>query len=52
MLYTAIYKACVIDTPKKRSRATTKVRKLLDHYQKTGIIKGYQEQQDDIIIIL
>ena len=52
MLYTAIYKACVIDTPKKRSRATTKFRKLLDHYQKTGIIKGYQEQQDDIIIIL
>ncbi|MBD5143292.1 MAG: hypothetical protein HDT22_06745 [Ruminococcus sp.] len=52
ILYTAIYKACVIDTPKKRSRATTKFRKLLDHYKKTGIIKDYQEKQDGITIIL
>ncbi|MDE6708533.1 MAG: hypothetical protein K2K06_10925 [Oscillospiraceae bacterium] len=52
MLYTTIYENCGIDTPKKRSRATSKFRKLLDHYQKTGIITGYQEQQDGIIIIL
>ena len=52
MLYTTIYENCGINTPMKRSRATTKFRKLLDHYQKTGIITGYQEQQDGIIIIL
>ena len=52
MLYATIYENCGIDTPKKRSRATTKFRKLLDHYQKTGIIAGYQENQDGIIIIL
>ena len=52
MLYTTIYENCGIDTRKKRYDATTKFRKLLDHYQKTGIITGYQEQQDGIIIIL
>lgn len=52
MLYTAIYEACRIDTRKKRYDATKKFRKLLDHYQKTGIIAGYQERQDGIIIIL
>ena len=52
MLYTAIYENCGIDDRLKRSRATNKIRKLLDHYQKTGIITGYQEQQDGIIIIL
>ena len=52
MLYTTIYENCGIDTKMKRSRATSKFRKLLDHYQKTGIITGYQEQQDGIIIIL
>ena len=52
MLYTTIYENCGINDRLKRSRATTKFRKLLDHYQKTGIIAGYQEQQDGIIIIL
>ncbi|MDE6087826.1 MAG: hypothetical protein K2G25_05510 [Oscillospiraceae bacterium] len=52
MLYTTIYENCGINTKKKRYDATKKFRKLLDHYQKTGIITGYQEQQDGIIIIL
>lgn len=52
MLYTTIYENCGINDRLKRSRATNKFRKLLDHYQKTGIIAGYQEQQDGIIIIL
>ena len=52
MLYTTIYEKCGINTRKKRYDATKKFRKLLDHYQKTGIITGYQEQQDGIIIIL
>ena len=52
MLYTTIYENCGINTKKKRYDATKKFRKLLDHYQKTGIITSYQEQQDGIIIIL
>nr|MDE6087975.1 hypothetical protein [Oscillospiraceae bacterium] len=52
MLYATIYESCWINTKMKRSRAVDKFRKLLDHYQETGMIAGYQEQQDGIIIIL
>ncbi|MDE5767842.1 MAG: hypothetical protein K2H82_00435 [Oscillospiraceae bacterium] len=52
MLYATIYENCEINTPKKRYDVAKKFRKLLDHYQETGIIAGYQEQQDGIIIIL
>ena len=52
MLYATIYDNCGINTKMKRSRAIDKFRKLLDHYQTTGMIAGYQERQDGIIIIL
>ena len=48
ILFKTIYENCGIDDKHKRSRAMSKIRKLLAHYQKTKLIKSFREQPDGI----
>lgn len=42
ILLDTLYKNCNINDKHKRSRATEKIERLLQHYQKEGFIKGYK----------
>lgn len=52
ILLDTVYKNCGIDDKHKRSRAADKIERLLQHYQKRGLIKGYNLTSKDIDIIL
>lgn len=52
ILLETVYKNCAITDKHKRSRAADKIDRLLQHYQKQGLIKGYKLTSKDIDIIL
>lgn len=52
ILLDTVYKNCDITDKHKRSRAADKIDRLLKHYQKQGLIKGYNLTSKDIDIIL
>lgn len=52
ILLDTLYKNCNINDKHKRSRATEKIERLLQHYQKEGFIKGYKLTSKSIDINL
>lgn len=52
ILFGTLYEECNIKTRMQRNRAPDKIRTYLDHYKKTGFIRGYTEAEDGITIKL
>ena len=48
LLYATIYDNCNIKEKKQRQRVKDKIKTYLDHYKKTGFIKGYAIKEDAI----
>lgn len=52
ILLSTLYSHCDITTKKQKQRAPEKYRQLLDHYKSCGLITGYKEDKDSIIVKL
>lgn len=52
ILFKTLHENCGIKTPNQRSRATTKIRKLLTHYKTTNLIKDFKEHTDGITFVI
>lgn len=52
MAYETIYEKTDITTNKQKQRAQSKIKTLLDHFKKTGFIKGYRMEKSSVLIEL
>jgi hypothetical protein len=46
-----LYEECGITTPKQKTRAPEKIKRILGHYERCGWVAGYEFKDDAIVII-
>ena len=51
ILIQTLYEECEITTPKQKTRAPEKIKRILGHYERCGWVAGYEFKDDAIVII-